>query len=198
MSKGWGKARIPSLWGHFPGSVTSVWHSQADFCYIPGVDSELCLAWKRTLAGKNSVSARLNYPWILRNIHCLREKLRKFVQPPVRKPGRTGRHSQQSGVMWLRFPSFTYLLPQVRTLVCLHPPPISTTLLNRIFHHPIASVLKTNPLPRWKESILKPFGGWIKYLNWFRKSFMFVQNSEIVWFGMDPKWNVAFGVITIL
>lgn len=56
-----GEGTSLSLWGHFAGSITSVWHSQADFCYIPGIDSELCLAWKKTLAGKNSVSARLNY-----------------------------------------------------------------------------------------------------------------------------------------
>lgn len=97
MSKGWGKARVLSLWGHFAGSITSVRHSQADFCYIPGINSELCLVWKKTLAGKNSISARLNYLWILRNTHCLREKLRKFVQPSVRKRLRMRRHSQQSG-----------------------------------------------------------------------------------------------------
>lgn len=97
MSKGWRKAWILSLWGHFAGSLTSVWHSQADFCYIPGIDSELPLAWKKILARKNSVSARLNYLWIMRNTRCLRENLRKFLEPPVRKSSRMGRYSQQAG-----------------------------------------------------------------------------------------------------
>lgn len=160
MSKGWGKAWIPSLWGHFAGSIASVWHSQADFCYIPDMDSELCLAWKKILAGKNSVSARLNYLWILRNTHCLRENLRKFVQPPVRKPRSMGRHLQQSGhasEVWCDsdFP----LLPQVRTLVYLHPPPISTTLLNRTFHHPICWCAQAQPIAQMKRKHFKNIWG---------------------------------------
>lgn len=36
-------------------------------------------AWNKILATKPSVSARLNYLWILGNTRCLRENLRKFV-----------------------------------------------------------------------------------------------------------------------
>lgn len=95
MSKDWGKARILALWGHFAGSITPVWHGQAD-TYLVSILNYV-LTGNRSWQGKKSVSARLNYLWILRNTRCLRENLRKFVQPPVRKPHSMGRHSQQSG-----------------------------------------------------------------------------------------------------
>lgn len=110
--------------------------------------------------GKNSVSARLNYLWILRNTHCLRENLRKFVQPPVRKPRSMGRHLQQSGhasEVWCD--SDFLLLPQVRTLVYLHPPPISTTLLNRTFHHPVCWCAQAQPIAQMKRKHFKNIWG---------------------------------------
>lgn len=48
MPKGWEKARIQSLWGHFAGSLTSLWHSQADF------SSYLVLILNYLLPGKIS------------------------------------------------------------------------------------------------------------------------------------------------
>lgn len=88
----WGKAqravRRLSLWGYHRASITSPWHSQARVCFIPGVASELYLAW-------NKVYGNENYPWILGNTHCLGESWRGVTAS--QKTTQDRRYSQWSG-----------------------------------------------------------------------------------------------------
>lgn len=202
MSKGWGKARIPSPWGHFAGSITSVWHSQADFCCIPAINSELCLAWKKILAGKNSVSARLNYLWILRNTRCLRENLRKFVQPSVRKPRRMRRHSQQPGHASEVWHDLDFLLSFI---FCPRSEPwcICTLLLfpqHCWMQHSITPLLvctSRTHCPDEKKAF-KNFWGLNIIFKLIQEILYICPEFRIslIWDG--SKWNVAFGIITIL
>lgn len=79
-SPAWGKAQravpSPSLWDYHRASITALWHCQARVCFIPGIASELYLAWNKVLAMNNTTSSQMSYPWILGNTHCLGENWR--------------------------------------------------------------------------------------------------------------------------
>lgn len=113
-----GKAQrvVPSLslWDYHRASITSLWHSQAWVCFVPGIVSELYLAWNKVLAMKNTTSSQMSYPWILGNTHCLGENWRGVTANE--KTTQDRRHSWWSGLaseMWCDLNLLLFCFPEL-------------------------------------------------------------------------------------
>lgn len=127
------------------GSITSAWHSQADFCFIPSIASELCLCLERDFGNEKFCFSQTELSVNSGKYSLLERKLEKICITASQKITQDGEvlpavRTCFRDVTWLKFPSFIYFLPQVRTLVCLHPPTVSTALLNMRLHHHILAL----------------------------------------------------------
>lgn len=141
------------------GSITSVWLSQADFCFIPGITSELCLCLEQDFGNEKFCFSQAELSVNSGKYLLLERKLEKIYVTASQKTTQDGEAIPAVrtcfwDVMWLKFPSFIYFLPQLRTSVYLHPPTGSTTLLNMTLHHPIL-VLQAQPIALMKKMRLK-------------------------------------------